>query len=167
MKVPVAERIAVREAREDSPDPLGERGLRGCEACQSTIHNVPDRGQRSRSSGRIDPGMGLSREAARVKHESRLVANDREKITPLQTFHHQAPAPVDHNLLVDLRYGHARGTSGVERCGLERQARTGPRCTQQFSALGRPRHSAGKALSPALADELQGAGWAALRFIPS
>ena len=56
----MAERIAVRELREDVPDPLGERGFRKCEACESTIHNVPDRGQRSWSSGRIDPRMGLA-----------------------------------------------------------------------------------------------------------
>jgi hypothetical protein len=63
--------------------------------------------------------MDISREAAREKHEPRLLANDREKIRALQMFHHEARAPVDHNLLVDLRYGNARGTGGFERCDFE------------------------------------------------
>ena len=83
MKVPVAERITVWKMREDAPDPLSERGLRACQACETTTRNLHDRGQRSRRAGRIDPGVDLSREAARGKHEPRLLANDREKVGAL------------------------------------------------------------------------------------
>ena len=107
MKVPVAERIAFRKVREDASDPLSEPGLRGCEACETTTHDFSDRRQRIRRAGRIDPGMDFAREAARGKHKPWLLANHREEIRTLQMFHHEARTPVDDNLLVGLRYGHA------------------------------------------------------------
>jgi hypothetical protein len=63
--------------------------------------------------------MDLSREAARTKHEPRLLANDGEKVGALKTFHHEARAPVDHNSIVNLRYWNARRTGGFERCDFE------------------------------------------------
>jgi len=71
-------------------------------------------------------------------------------------FHHEARAPVDHNLLVDLRYGNSRGTGGFERCDFESQARSGPRCMQQFQHPAVPpfEHLG----FPALADEPQATG---------
>jgi len=108
VKVPVAKHIAVRKVREDASDPLSKPGLRGCQACQTTTHNVSDRWQRNRRAGSIDPGMDFAREAARGKHEPWLLANHREEIRALQMFHHEARAPVDDNLFVGPRYGHAR-----------------------------------------------------------
>jgi hypothetical protein len=149
----MAERIAVRKVGEDSPDPFGEHGLRRCEACESTIYNVPDCGQRRRSSGRIDSSMDLASESTGVKYEPRFSPNDRQKIRPLQMFHHQARSPVDHNLLIDSRDGDAGRTGGFERSDLECQPRAGTRCTQQFqdSAVP-PLEDLG---FPALSDEAQ------------
>src|SRR5262245_11777937 len=76
--------------------------------------------------------MDLSGEAARAKHQPRLPANDREEISSVQTFHHQAGPSVDYHFLVDLRDGHAGGTGGLECRDLERQPRARPGRTQQL-----------------------------------
>src|SRR5262245_22900880 len=97
--------------------------------------------------------MDVASQPTGVKQEPRLLADDRQKIRALQTFHHQARAPVDHHLLVDLRYGYACGTGDFERGDLECQLSTGTRGTQQFE------HSAVPPFEdlrfPALSEEAQ------------